>query len=79
MNEGTRLSLGRFWQVFLDRVSFFHYNKHNVYNMWWVERSRPLGGRTYTYYNSTINIPPPLSRNAELLMTPQSIDDTSVY
>ena len=41
--------------------------------MWLVERSRPLGGHT-TYDNSTRNIPPPLSRNAKLLITPQSIN-----
>ena len=42
--------------------------------MWLIEHSRPLDGRTYTYDNSTGNSPPPLSRNAEFLMTPQSIN-----
>ena len=61
-------------QVFLDGVNLFHHSKRNVYNMWLVESSRPLGGRTQTYDNSTKNTPPPLSRNAEFLMTPQSIN-----
>ena len=61
-------------QVFLDGVSLFHHYKHNVYNMWLVERSRPLDGRTRTYDNSTRNTPPPLSRNADFLMKPQSIN-----
>ena len=61
-------------QVFLEGVSLFHHNKRNVYNMWLIEHSRPLGGRTRTYDNSTRNTPPPLSRNAEFLMTPQSIN-----
>ena len=61
-------------QVFLDGVSLFHHNKHNIYNMWLVEHSRPLGGRTHTYDNSTRNTPPSLSRNAEFLMTPHSIN-----
>ena len=29
-------------QVFFDGVSLFHHSKCNVYNMWLVERSRPL-------------------------------------
>ena len=45
-----------------------------MYNMWLIKRSRPLGGRTHTYDNSTRNTPPPLSRNVEFLMTPQSIN-----
>ena len=61
-------------QVFLEGVSLFHHNKRNVYNMWLTERSKPLGGRTRTYDNSTKNTPLPLSRNAEFLMTPQSIN-----
>ena len=61
-------------QVFLDGMSLFHYYESNIYNMWLVEHSRPLGGRTHTYDNSTKNTPPPLSRNAEFLMTPQSIN-----
>ena len=61
-------------QVFLEGVSLFHHNKRNVYNMWLIERSRPLGGRTRIYDNSTRNTPLPLSRNAEFLMTPQSIN-----
>ena len=48
-------------QVFLDGVSLFYHNERNVYNTWLVERSRPLGGRTRTYDNSTRNTPPPLS------------------
>ena len=55
-------------------MSFFHHSKRNVYNMWLVECSRPLGGRIRTYDNSTKNTPPPLSQNAEFLMTPQSIN-----
>ena len=61
-------------QVFLKGVSLFHHNERNVYNMWLIERSRPVGGRTRTYDNSTRNTPLPLSRNAEFLMTPQSIN-----
>ena len=61
-------------QVFLEGVSLFHHSEHNVYNMWLIERSRPLDGRTCTYDDSTRNIPLPLSRNAEFLMTPQSIN-----
>ena len=61
-------------QVFLDRVSLFHHSKRNVYNIWLVEHSRPLGGRTRTYDNFTRKIPPPLSWNVEFLMTPQSIN-----
>ena len=57
-------------QVFFDGVSLFHHNEYNVYNMWLVERSRPLGGRIRTYDNSTRNILPPLSWNAKFLMTP---------
>ena len=61
-------------QVFLEEVSLFHHNERNVYNMWLTERSRPLGGRTRTYDNSTRNTPLLLSQNAEFLMTPQSIN-----
>ena len=61
-------------QVFLEGVSLFHHSEHNVYNMWLIERSRPLGGRTCTYDNSTRNSLLPLSQNAEFLMTPQSIN-----
>ena len=42
--------------------------------MWLIERSSLLGGRTRTYDNSTRNTPLPLSRNAEFLMIPQSIN-----
>ena len=42
--------------------------------MWLVERSRPLGGHTCIYDDSTKNTPPPLSWNAEFFMTPQSIN-----
>ena len=55
-------------------MSLFHHSERNVYNMWLTERSRPVGGRTQTYDNSTRNTPPPISRNAEFLMTPQSIN-----
>ena len=61
-------------QVFLEEVSLFHHSERNVYNMWLIKRSRPLGGRTRTYDNSTRNIPLSLSRNAKFLMTPQSIN-----
>ena len=61
-------------QVFLEGVSLFHHSERNAYNIWLIERSRPLGGRTRTYDNSTRNTPLPLSRNAEFLMTPQSIN-----
>ena len=61
-------------QVFLEGVSLFHHSESNVYNMWLIERSRPVGGRTRTYDNSTRNTPLPLSRNAEFLMTSQSIN-----
>ena len=61
-------------QVFLEGVSLFHHSERNVYNMWLIERSRPLGGRTRTYDNSTRNNLRPLSQNAEFLMTPQSIN-----
>ena len=61
-------------QIFLEGVSLFHHNERNVDNMWLIERSRPLGGCTQTYDNSTRNTPLPLSRNAEFLMTPQSIN-----
>ena len=61
-------------QVFLEGVSLFHHSERNVYNMWLTERSRPIGGRTWTYDNSTRNTPPPFSWNAEFLMTPQSIN-----
>ena len=61
-------------QVFLEEVSLFHHSERNAYNIWLIERSRPLGGRTRTYDNSTRNTPLPLSRNAEFLMTPQSIN-----
>ena len=57
-------------QVFLEGVSLFHHRERNVYNMWLIERSRPLGGRTRTYDNSTRNTPLPLSWNTEFLMTP---------
>ena len=33
-------------------MSLFHDNKYNVYNIWLVEPSRPLGGHTRTYDNS---------------------------
>ena len=52
-------------QVFLEGVSLFHHSERNIYNMWLIERSRPLVGRTRTYDNSTRNTPPPLSWNAE--------------
>ena len=58
-------------QVFLEGVSLFHHSERNAYNMWFIKRSRPLGGRTRTYDNSTTNIPLPLSRNAQFLMTPR--------
>ena len=61
-------------QVFLEGVSLFHHSERNAYNIWLIERSRPLGARTLTYDNSTRNTPLPLSRNAEFLMTPQSIN-----
>ena len=61
-------------QVFLEGMSLFHHSKRNVYNMWLIEHSRPLGGRTRTYDNSTRNNPLPLSWNAQFLMTPQSIN-----
>ena len=61
-------------QVFLEGVSLFHHSKRNVYNMRLIEHNRPLGRRTRTYDNSTRNTPPPLSWNAEFLMTPQSIN-----
>ena len=61
-------------QLFFDGMSLFHHSEHNIYNMWLVKRSRPLGGRTHTYDNSTRNTPPPVSWNAEFLMTPQSIN-----
>ena len=61
-------------QVFLEGMSLFHLSQRNAYNMWLIERSRPLGGRTRTYDNSTRNTPLPLSRNAQFLMTPQSIN-----
>ena len=61
-------------QVFLEGVSLFHHSERNVYNMWLIERSRPVDGSTRTYDNSTRNTPLPLSRNAEFLMTPQSIN-----
>ena len=48
-------------QVFLDGVSLFHHSEHNIYNMWLVMCSKPLGGRTHMYDNSTRNTPPPLS------------------
>ena len=48
-------------QVFLEGVSLFHHSERNAYNMWFIERSRPLGGRTWTYDNSTRNTPLPLS------------------
>ena len=44
-------------QVFLKGVSLFHHNERNVYNIWLTERSRPLGGRTQTYDNSTRKYP----------------------
>ena len=59
---------------FLEGVNLFHHSEHNVYNMWLIEGSRPLDGRTRIYDNSTKNTPPPLSRNAEFLVTPQSIN-----
>ena len=61
-------------QVFLEGISLFHHSKRKAYNIWLIERSKPLGGRTRTYDNSTRNTPLPLSRNAEFLMTPQSIN-----
>ena len=45
-------------QVFFDGINLFHHIERNVYNMWLVERSRPLGGRTRTYDDSTRNTPP---------------------
>ena len=57
-------------QVFLNVVSLFHHSERNIYNMCLIERSRPLGGRTHTYDNSTRNTPLLLFRNAEFLMTP---------
>ena len=64
-------------QVFLEGVSLFHHSERNVYNMWLTERSRPVGGRTRTYDNPTRNTPPPLSQNAEFLMTLQSINSVA--
>ena len=61
-------------QVFLDGVSLFHHSQRNVYNMWMVECSRPLGGRSRSYDNSSRNTPPQVSRNVDFLMTPQSIN-----
>ena len=61
-------------QVFLKGVSLFHHSKRNIYNMWLTDRSTPVGGCTRTYDNSTRNTLPSLSRNAEFLMTPQSIN-----
>ena len=61
-------------QVFLEGVSLFHHSKCNVYNMWLIEHSRLVDRRTRTYDNSTRNTPLPLSRNAEFLMTPHSIN-----
>ena len=55
-------------------MSLFHHNERNVYNIMLIKRSRPLGGCTRTYDNSTRNIPSPPSRNAEFLMTHQSIN-----
>ena len=60
-------------QVFLEGVSLFYHSERNIH-MWLIERSRPLVGRIRTYDNSTRNTPLPLSRNAEFLMTPQSIN-----
>ena len=57
-------------QVFLEGVSLFHLSERNAYNIWLIERSRPLGARTRTYDNSTRNTLLPLSRNAEFLITP---------
>ena len=30
-------------QIFLEGVSLFHHNERNIYNMWLMERSRPVG------------------------------------
>ena len=42
-------------QVFVEGVSLFHHSERNVYNMWLIEHSKPLGGHTRTYDNSTRN------------------------
>ena len=55
-------------------MSLFHHSERNIDNMWLIERSKPLDGRTHTYDNSTRNIPLSLSWNVEFLMTPQSIN-----
>ena len=61
-------------QVFLDGVSLFHHSQRDIFNVWMMERNRPLGGSIRSYDNSLRNTPSLVSRNAELLMTAESIN-----
>lgn len=61
-------------QVYLDGVSLYNHSARNAYNSWMIEHSRPLDSRSRQYDSSSRNPPLPVSRNAEFLMTPQSIN-----
>src|SRR5579875_536656 len=61
-------------QVFLDGVSLLHHSQRDVFNKWLVERNKSLGERSRSYDNSSRNCPPSVSRNAERLLTPQSVN-----
>ena len=61
-------------QVYLDGVSLFHHSERDFYNRWVIDQRRSLGERSRSYDNSSRNAPPPASRNAQVLMTPQSIN-----
>jgi hypothetical protein len=61
-------------QLMLDGVSLYHHCQRDAYNTWMIERMRPLGERTRSYDSSSRNSPAVVSRNAEILMTSQSIN-----
>ena len=61
-------------QVFLDGVSLFDHSQRDIYNRWVLERSREHGKRTRSYDNSSRNAPTAVSRKAQILLTPESIN-----
>ena len=61
-------------QLMLDDIRLYHHSRFDAYNTWMSECRRPLGKCTRSYDNSSRNSPAVVSRNAEILMTPQSIN-----
>jgi hypothetical protein len=61
-------------QVFLDGVSLLHHSQRDIFNRWVQEQSRECGKRTRSYDNSSRNYHAPVSRKAQTLLTPQSIN-----